>query len=356
MNDKFRIDQVVRLKRPKGRIVLAALLFIMLVAFISLTVAYKTYQSNLQPPSLDKSLISVTIDSGATTEQIADLLESRKVIRSDWAFEWYMRLHPVNGGLKAGTYVLSGDKSVSEVVAILSGGKVETDLVTILPGKRLDQIRSDLIKSGFSEQEVDAALDPSNYAGHPALVAKPPEASLEGYLYPDSFQKTAETSAKDIIGLALDEMNRYLTPEVLEGFTRQGLTPHQAIIIGSIVEQEVGNPNDRAQVAQVFIKRFKIGMPLGADPTAVYGAVINNQDPSIGAAIAYDSPYNTRMHAGLPPGPIGNVSEGSLQAVAFPAASDWLYFVAGDDGTTHFSKTIAEHEALTRTYCTKLCQ
>jgi UPF0755 protein len=118
-----------------------------------------------------------------------------------------------------------------------------------------------------------------------------------------------------------------------------------------MVEQEASNPADRAQVAQVFLSRIKQNMPLGSDVTAFYGARLAGQSPNVN----YDSPYNTRLHPGLPPGPISNVTESSLQAVAHPAGTDWLYFVAGDDGNVHFSHTLEEHQALTQQYCHKLC-
>jgi UPF0755 protein len=92
-------------------------------------------------------------------------------------------------------------------------------------------------------------------------------------------------------------------------------------------------------------------MLLQSDPTAFYGAAKDGQEPSL----RHDSPYNTYLYKGLPPGPISNVSESSLRAVAFPAQTDWLYFVAGDDGKTHFSKTLEKHNELTRKYCKKLC-
>ncbi len=93
-------------------------------------------------------------------------------------------------------------------------------------------------------------------------------------------------------------------------------------------------------------------MNLGSDVTAFYGAIIAGQPPTV----AYDSPYNTRIHSGFPAGPISNVSESSLEAVAYPATTDWLFFVAGDDGITYFSKTNEEHEALTAQHCKKLCE
>jgi UPF0755 protein len=194
-------------------------------------------------------------------------------------------------------------------------------------------------------------MDPANYPNHPALTDVPEGQGLEGYLYPESFQKTAETTPHEIIRQSLDQMALRLTPDLRQAFSKQGLTLHQAITLASIVEQEVSNDADRAQAAQVFLKRYKSDISLGSDPTAFYGALKEGEEPTV----FHDSPYNTRIHKGIPPGPIGNVTESSLSAVAFPAQTDWLFFVSGDDGKTHFSKTQAEHEALTKKYCTKLC-
>ena len=337
-------------RRQKIALLVFIVMILVLVAVAGLV--RKAYTDNLKPlNSSDNTAIIVTVDPGSTLGDIADELENKKVIRSGQAFEWYVRSNNLRDELKAGTYILMPSQSVQQIVDKIVNAEVATDLVTILPGKRLDQIRAGLIKDGFSEKDVDKALEPDQYRSHPALTDLPKGASLEGYLYPESFQKVSETSANEIIKKSLDEMNRYLTPEIREGFSKQGLSLHQAIILASIVEQEVGIETDRPIVAQVFIKRYKEGMPLGADPTAFYGSIVNGKPPSVG----YDSPYNTRLHKGLPPGPIGNVSASSIEAVAFPAQTDWLYFVAGDDGVTHFSKTLEEHEELTRKYCTKLC-
>ncbi len=333
---------------------LLAIIFgvIILLIFTSVIVR-KTYIENIKPVSGDTTTQVVTIKSGSTTSDIASALKSKGVIRSDWAFEWYVRNHNLRDELKAGTYLFSPSQGVSEIVNQLVDGKVATNLVVILPAKRLDQIRTSLIKDGFSESEVDNALRADNYKDHPALRDKPAGASLEGFLYPESFQRTAETTASEIVKMSLDEMNSHLTSEIREGFSRQGLSTYQGIIIASIVEQEVSdkNPLDRAQVAQVFLKRYKQGMALGSDPTAFYGAAIANQPKNLN----FDSPYNTRMYPGLPPGPIGNVSESAMKAVAFPAGTEWLYFVSGDDGKTYFSKTLKEHEALTRDHCKENC-
>jgi UPF0755 protein len=124
------------------------------------------------------------------------------------------------------------------------------------------------------------------------------------------------------------------------------------MILASIVEQEVSKPTDRSQVAQVFLTRLQKDMMLGSDVTARYGAIMAGQSPT---NLTFDSPYNTLKHKGLPPTPISNLSDSSLTAAANPAASNWLYFVAGDDGTTYFSTNLQDHQALTAKYCHKLC-
>jgi UPF0755 protein len=198
---------------------------------------------------------------------------------------------------------------------------------------------------------VEAALSPSLYSGNPALVDKPDGNSLEGYLYPDSFQKTSATSVESIIAESLNEMGEQLTPNLRAAFATEGLSTYQGIILASIVGQEVSNASDQAQVAQVFLTRLHMNMDLGSDVTAYYGAILAGQSPSV----SYDSPYNTRLHPGLPPTPISNVNAQELNAAAHPAGTDWLYFVSGDDGKTYFSQTLQQQQANVAAYCHKLC-
>jgi UPF0755 protein len=342
-------DRPARRRWPR-RILLVGIVGLVLVAGATLAVRF-VYNQNLKPVSADQKYQTVTIEQGATVEEIAKELEGKGIIRSAWAFKLYVSSKEVRNALQAGTYELAPSQGIPEIVAQLTGGRVATNLVTILPGQRLDQVRKRLVQDGFSEDEVNRALDPSQYAGHPALVDKPAGATLEGYVYPESYQKTGNTDAGQIVGSALEEMNERLTPDIRAALAKQGLSTYDGIILASIVEREVSSQTDRDQVAQVFLKRLRSNIRLQSDATASYGAVLDGAEPSS----SYASPYNTYRNAGLPPTPISNVTGSSLKAVAFPASTDWLYFVSGDDGTTHFSKTLAEHEANVRRYCTKLC-
>jgi len=309
------------------------------------------YQQQLAPLSKTSSQIIVNIPTGASVKQIALLLEQQKVIKSARAFEWYVRNNDLRDSLQAGQYALDPSQSVGDIANVISKGKVQQNRFTILPAQRIDQIRAAFLKAGYSETAVDAALNPSNYKNHPALVAKPTNASLEGYLYPETFQTTSTTTPTEIVKQSLDEMAQALTPDLIDQFQKQGLGIHQAVTLASIVEQEVPSGGDRRMVAQVFLNRLRAGIALGSDVTYHYAAVITGQQ----ATPFIDSPYNTRKYAGLPPGPISNVSKSSLNAVANPSPNDYLFFVAGDDGKTYFSKTQAEHDALTRQYCKVLC-
>ncbi len=337
-------------RRWPRRILAVVLIGIVLVVGATAGVRF-VYNQNLKAVGTSSEIQLVTVEEGATVDGIAKQLEEKKLIRSAWAFRLYVSSKEVRGALQAGSYELAQSQSIPEIVSQLTRGKVATNLVTILPGQRIDQVRKRLLQEGFKEADVNAALNPANYTGHPALVDKQAGASLEGYLYPDSYQRSGNTEVATIIGASLEEMNEHLTPDLRNAFAAQGLSTYQAIILASIIEKEVPKQEDREQVAQVFLKRLRIGMRLESDATASYGAILAGQAPSS----SYPSAYNTYQNGGLPPTPISNVTSSSLKAVANPASTDWLYFVSGDDGTTHFSKTLAEHEANVTQYCTVLC-
>lgn len=348
---KYRIHKTTkRLKWPK--LLLTTLAALLAVVVVIAGVLWYSYQNGLKPVGGSSQAVSITVSAGATPKTIASELKKSHLIRSTWVFEYYARSRHASQYLQAGTYEFSASQSVQAIVAQLTHGKIATSLITILPGQRLDQIRQSLINQGFSADSVDSALEPTQYENNAMFAGKPVGSNLEGYLYPDSFQRTTDTSAKDIVEQSLTEFQKHLTSDIIAGFSAHGLTTYQGIIIASIVEQEAVKQSDRSQAAQVFLKRIQQNMPLGSDVTAFYGSIL----AGAGKSVTYDTPYNTRIHTGLPPTPISNVSDSSLTAVAHPSNTDWLYFVAGDDGTVYFSKTQAEHEALTAKYCKILCQ
>jgi len=329
------------------------LLFVPLVFLAILLVSIiGWYNSSLEPVSNSNEEVIVTVPVGATAPEIGDILHDKGLIKSSYSFEIYIRLNDYRNKLQAGGYKFMPSQSVEEIVEHLVNGDVATDLFTILPAQRLDQIKLAFVEAGYTSDEVHEAFKPSNYKNHPALIDKPESANLEGYLYPDSYQRSSTTTVQQLITASLDEMALALTPELQKTYADAGLNNYQAVTLASIIEREVNNPDERSIVAQVFLKRYKEGIMLGSDPTALYGALLAGIEPSVSA----DTPYNTRLYVGLPPGPINNVSSGSLKALANPANTDYLFFVSGDDGKTYFSYTLAEHEALTAEHCIELCK
>jgi UPF0755 protein len=310
------------------------------------------YNRNLAAVSSSShGTVYLTIISGSTVHDIAVDLKRADLIRSTKAFEAYVRGRQLYNKMQAGTYAFSKSMSTPQIVSKIVNGEVSRNYVTILPGKTLTQIKQAFKEAGYSDTELDTAFDPATYAGHPLLASAPAGASLEGLLYPDSFEREASTPASTIIRESLDEMQKRITPDIISGFSAQGLNEYQGITLASVVYAESGDATSQPTVAQVFLLRLKQGMALGSDVTAFYAAGLAGQGQTLGV----DSPYNTRIHTGLPPGPIGTFNAEALKAVAQPSATDYLYFVAGDDGSLHFSHTEAEHEQAVKQYCTKEC-
>ena len=339
-------------KKPRRRSHWLIAIVVAVLLFIGASYGLRAwYNRNLAAVSSSSQIVYFPVVKGSTVHEIALDLKRANLIRSTRAFETYVRGKSLFSSLQAGTYALSPSMSTPQIVDKMVEGEVAKNLVTILPGKTLNQIRQGLKEAGYTDEELDKALDPATYPDIPLLEELPPGATLEGFLYPDSFQKEADTPVETIVRQSIEEMQEHMTDEIIAGFKNRGLSPYQGVTLASIVYQESGSAKDQPTVAQVFLTRLKQGMMLGSDVTAFYAA----DQAGLGKTLGVDSPYNTRIHSGLPPGPIGNMVDTALKAVAHPSKTDYLYFVAGDDGTIHFSHTQAEHEAAIAKYCHKEC-
>lgn len=301
----------------------------------------------------------VTIETGETSTTIAAQLEKSGIIRSALAMRLYVEMSGNKNKLQAGGYLLSTSQSVPEIVDHLVEGKTDEFNVRILPGFTLDEladekVKGSLVQQGFSEQEIRAAYA-ANYS-HPLLTNKPATADLEGYIFPETYKMNSDGTLESLFTRSFDELyNRMKKDGTLEAFQAQGLNIHQGITLASMVQKEVSNPIDQAQVAQVFLKRLSSGQVLGSDVTFFYAA----KKMGVKGTPELDSPYNTRKYGGLPPGPIANMNYSAIQAVAHPAPGDYLFFVAGDGtdaGKTFFARTEEEHNANVAAHCHVLCQ
>ncbi len=296
-------------------------------------------------------MVRVTIKPGTSPEGIASQLKENNLIRNEVAFNWYVRAENKSGLLQAGAYRLGKGEDVPTIVKHLTSGTTDTFDITFLPGATLADHRKVLLDAGYSEVDVDAALNKTYDS--PLFAGKPATADLEGYIYGETYSFGATATPQEILTYVFDHFYTVVKQEKLEeAYKQRGFNLYQGITLASIIQREVATPEDAAQVSQVFQLRLSRDMPLGSDVTYQYIADKTGQERSVDL----DSPYNTRKYPGLPPGPISSPGLASLKAVARPAAGDYLYFLSGDDDKTYFARTNEEHEQNIREHCQKKCQ
>ena len=234
-----------RVRRWPKRILYTALtLLILLVG--SVIAIHAVYDASLRPVSNDKTKKTFVVIPNESVKSISSTLHKKGLIRQTWAFERYVSDKKLGSQLQAGTYRFSPSESAKQIAQEMADGKVAVDLIVLLPGQRLDQLKQAFVRAKFDPQAVEAAFQPDQYADSPALADKPKSASLEGFLYPDSYQKDANTDPHIIVRDALAEMTKHLTPDIRAGFASHGLTVYQGVTMASIVEREVST--DRKSV------------------------------------------------------------------------------------------------------------
>lgn len=228
---------------------------------------------------------------------------------------------------------------------------------TILPGETIYDIKDSLVEAGYSISEVEEAFN-TDY-DFDFLKDRPEGATLEGYLFGETHEFYEGTSVKEILTEYLKGMGKVIQDNNLEGrFKEHGLTLYEGITLASVVQKEAA-ANDQPTVAQVFLSRLSYGMLLGSDVTVSYA--LDTVDPNRqiyadnSAALTIDSCYNTRLHPGLPCGPISNPGLSALLAVAEPSDTSYLYFLTGDDGMMYYSYTEAEHNQNIYSHYQDLC-
>lgn len=297
----------------------------------------------LRPVEKDSTeIMTFQLNSGTSVSDVSTKLQDKGLIRSSAAFNVYVTITGKRQELQAGTYDLSPSLSTNEVATIMSDGRVATNLLVIPEGSTILKIRALADSKGVNLQDFDASLV-AQY-DYDFLKARPQGATLEGYLFPDSYELIKPVRTKVVVDQMLQNFAKKISQtDYVKRYAGQGMTLHQAVTLASIVEREVKSDEDRAMVAQLYLNRLKMGMPLQADPTALYAQEITGK-PTNRVDTTINSTYNTYVVKGLPPGPIGNPGLSALKAVAYPKQNVYLYFISGKDGKTYFAKTYEEHQ------------
>jgi UPF0755 protein len=284
------------------------------------------------------------IPSGSHTRQILQQLETEGIVPQHrqylaYAYLWW---RGNRGGIKAGEYQFSQSPSLREVLEILIQGKIFYRSLTIPEGWDLRQVQEILASKGFgAPQEIQLLLhNPEPIKKMDSLAT-----DLEGYLYPDTYFYTRDTTAREIVNRMVQRFQNAFTSIRQRRAQELGFSIREVVVLASLIEKETSLPAERPLISAVFHRRLKLGIRLQCDPTVIYASShIGKYDGVIRQSdLNLDSPYNTYRIVGLPSGPIANPGEASLEAALQPAESDYLYFVATGDGGHRFSTTLIEH-------------
>jgi UPF0755 protein len=278
----------------------------------------------------------VMLRSGSTTRKIAAELKTAGVIRSEQAFLVWHFFHRKRS-LKAGEYLFEKPATVIEIHNRLARGDIYTHTVVIPEGYTMFDIAQAIEQAGLGTKEEFLQVA----RGDAELIhdLAPEATTLEGYMFPDTYEFTRAQSMSDIVTVMVHHFRQVANTIGLS------TDVHQTVTMASIVEKETAAPPERALVASVYYNRLTKRMALDADPSVIYAELLSD---TYQGALHHDdlqtkSPYNTYRYPGLPPGPIANPGRSALEAAMHPAISEYLYFVSDGNGHHRFARSLEEH-------------
>lgn len=314
----------------KALAALVALAVAAVIAAGAVVLAYRSAERGT-PGGRD---VTVVIPPGFSGPEIAQTLEERKVVGSAFFFRMFLKRQGGGRDLKAGEYGLREGMAFEEVQAVLEKGpEVEFVRMTIPEGLTVAQAAARVGQQTHvtAEQFLEAAV-PATV--RPAIL--PPDAgSLEGFLYPQTYQVVEREAAADLVRRMVAQFEKETADAPWEQAQVLGVTPYQVLVIASLIEEEAKTEEDRSLISAVIHNRLRRGMRLEIDATVQYAVSKYEGQPLTQSDLAHDSPYNTRLHPGLPPTPIASPRAGSVVAALRPADSDALYFVLSPDCRRH---------------------
>ena len=316
--------------------------FLVLITVVGIF-GYKVYQG-FSPSSGENGggtgeVRTVQVLEGLTAGDVAELLEREGIIDSSWTFVARLRMQGAGGEIKPGTYEFRVGEAADEIIAALREGGTAVNLarVTLPEGLSMDQAADRLREAELVDADnyVELAKSPDAFElPAPAGMAIEPE-SLEGLLFPETYLLPDEGDAETLIAEQLKTFSQKTAELPWENASELGVSPYQVVIIASLIEKEARIPEERAKVSAVIYNRLEEGMTLGIDATVRY-AVKKWTGPLTRSDLAVDSPYNTRVETGLPPGPIASPGLAALEAALQPEEVDYLYYVLQDEAGHHF--------------------
>jgi UPF0755 protein len=285
--------------------------------------------------------IEIEIPEGASYRQAIDILAKNNLIRDRNLFTVVGRIARLDKRIRAGYYVFWGNMSPIQVLKKLKSGRIIEYEITIVEGDTLLEIGRKLAYNKIIPSEAFNSLTKDiGFLGSLDIDAP----SLEGYLFPQTYRFAKGAKPEAVLKLMVNKMRDEFSDELRGRAEEIRWSENQVLTLASIIEKEAANDKERPLISAVYHNRIKKGMPLQADPTAIYG-VKSNRHKITRDDLRKKTPYNTYVIKGLPPGPIASPGIKSVTAALYPANVPYLYFVSKGDGTHHFSKTLREHNA-----------
>jgi len=313
-----------------------------------LLVQEKDLSQPAQPGGVEQEF---TVGEGESVASITGRLWEAGLIPSPGAFRTYLLYSGLDTTLKAGKYHFSPGLSPIQIAQAMQSAVSSEVVFIILPGWRAEEIAAALPSSGLSIDPDEFLQAVQSVPADFAISADVPRESMEGFLFPDAYKLKRGTQLEQLFTIVFNNFNSQVTQEMRSGFQKQGLNLYKAVILASIVTREAIVEDEMPLIASVFYNRLAAGNKLDSDPTVQYALGYNDvQDtwwtnPLSMTDLQVDSPYNTYIYTGLPPGPIANPGLAALKAVAFPAQTPYFYFRAACDGSGRhlFAETFDEH-------------
>lgn len=329
-------------------------IWIILVVLIVIAAGIGYGWNVMQPTAASDQVVPYTLKQGTSTATVADELAQNGLIKNALAFKVYLKMKSEGSEFKAGDYEFTPGLTYDQIITKLDNAEVvvpKTMKFTIPEGYTVTQIADKLSEAGYVDRDAFMKLvdDPSSLKLAQELKVPTGDGilhPLEGYLFPATYDLPIESTESDIIAnMLLATRTKLRSIDNLDAQLKErNLTVHQLLTEASLVEREVVVPEERAQVAGVIDNRLKQKMKLQIDATVQY-ALGKQKDRLLYSDLKIDSPYNTYLHEGLPPGPIANPGLDAIKAALAPEASEYLYYVTKKDGTGGhlFAKTYQEH-------------
>jgi UPF0755 protein len=316
-------------------------LFFLVVVFLSLG-----FGLFLVSPADKEGVDQVfVVKERSSLKEVAGDLEKRGLITNKTLFVLWTRVKGYGKDIRAGEYSLSPAMAPVRLLEILRKGLVILHPVTIPEGFTKEQIAEALEAKGLADKKRFLELAEDKALLRQYGISGP---SLEGYLFPDTYHFSRGTPTLAVLDAMVKRFKQVVGP-LVEKAQGSGMKFEDVVILASIVEKETGRPEERPLIASVFLNRLRLGMRLESDPTVIYG--IENFGGDLKKKdLTEKTPYNTYLIYGLTPGPIANPGLESIKAVIDPARTDYLYFVSKNDGSHHFSKSLAEHNRAVEIY------